>query len=138
MLDELVGLGLDAGSLAALSLVPLLRVAWADGKVQPKEREALLEAAGKSGMAPGSPAQQLLESWIDREPDPRLFQAWKDYVGALRGSVSEDSIVALRTELLSRAKAVARAAGGILGVGGTVGSEQRVIDELEKAFEAGG
>jgi hypothetical protein len=89
-------------------------------------------------MAAGSPAQQLLESWLDREPDGRLFQAWKDYVSALRGSVSEESIEALRKELLARAKAVARAAGGILGVGGTVGSEQRVIDELEKAFEAGG
>ena len=45
LLDKLVAAGLDAGSLAALGLVPLLQVAWADGKVQPQEREALLEAA---------------------------------------------------------------------------------------------
>jgi hypothetical protein len=138
LLDELVNLGLDAGSLAALSLVPLLRVAWADGKVQPRERAALLEAAGKSGLEAGSPAQELLMSWIDSEPDTRLFQAWKDYVKALHGAVSEDSVLALRTEVLGRAKAIARAAGGILGVGGTLGSEQRVLDELEATFDARG
>jgi hypothetical protein len=135
LLDELVGLGLDAGGLAALSLVPLLKVAWADGKVQPREREALLEAAGKAGVAPKSPAHDLLVGWLDREPEGRLFQAWKDYVRALRGAVSDDSVLALRTEVLARAKAVARAAGGILGVGSTLGSEQDVLDELEAAFD---
>jgi hypothetical protein len=67
-----------------------------------------------------------------------MFQAWKDYVRALHGSVSDDSLVALRTEVLARAKAVARAAGGILGVGSTLGTEQDVLDELEMAFRAGG
>jgi hypothetical protein len=134
LLDELVGLGLDAESLAALGLVPLLQVAWADGKVQQRERDALLEAAQKSGVKPGSTAYELLMGWLDREPDPRLFQAWKDYVRALRGAVSEDSILALRTEVLARANAVARAAGGILGVGSVWGTEKGVLAELEAAF----
>ena len=134
LLDELVGLGLDAESLAALGLVPLLQVAWADGKVQQREQDALLEAAKKSGVAPGTAGYELLVSWLDREPDPKLFQAWKDYVKALRGAVSEDSLLALRTEVLARAKAVARAAGGILGVGSVWGTEKRILDELEEAF----
>jgi hypothetical protein len=134
LLDELVGLGLDAAGLAALSLIPLLQVAWADGAVQKRERDALLEAARKSGIEAGAPAHQLLIGWLDSQPEPRLFQAWKDYIRALRDAMSDESIAALRTEVLSRAKAVARAAGGILGVGGTLGSEQRVIDQLEAVF----
>jgi hypothetical protein len=135
LLDELVGLGLDAAGMAALSLIPLLEVAWADGKVQPRERDALLEAAKKSGIEAGGPAHRLLVGWLDREPEAGLFRAWKDYVRALRGAVSQDSLLALRTEVLARAKAVARAAGGILGVGSTLGSERDVLDQLEAAFD---
>jgi hypothetical protein len=136
LLDELVGLGLDSAGLAALSLIPLLQVAWADGQVQPRERDALLEAAKKSGIEPGGSAYELLAGWIDRKPEAQLFQAWKDYVGALRGTASDDSIRALRTEVLGRAKAVAHAAGGVLGVGSVVGSEKSVLDQLEAAFDS--
>ncbi|HVR29889.1 MAG TPA: hypothetical protein VMS86_10200 [Thermoanaerobaculia bacterium] len=135
LLDELVALGLDAESLAALGLIPLLQVAWADGKVQPREHDALLEAARKAGVEPGSTGYEMLLSWIDREPDPKLFQAWKDYVRALRGAVSEGSLLALRVEVLDRAKAVARAAGGILGIGSIWGTERNVLEELEDAFK---
>jgi hypothetical protein len=136
LLDELVALGLDAEGLAALGLIPLIEVAWADGKVQARERDALLEAAKKSGVTPGTAAYELLSSWLEREPDPKLFAAWKDYVRALRGAVSQDSFLALRTEVVERAKAVARAAGGILGVGGVWGTEKGVLAELEAAFDA--
>jgi hypothetical protein len=135
LLDELVALGLDAESLAALGLVPLIEVAWADGKVQARERDALLEAARKSGVVAGSTSYELLVGWLDREPEPGLLRAWKDYVAALRGAVSEDSVRALEAEVMARARSVARAAGGILGVGGVWGSEQRVLDQLEAAFK---
>lgn len=135
LLDELVRLGIDASGLAALALIPLLEVAWADGKVQPREREALLEAAKKSGVVPGGPGYELLAGWLDREPEARLFQVWKEYVRALRGAVSDDSILALKTEVLARAKTVARSAGGVLGVGSVVGTEQGVLDQIEAAFE---
>jgi hypothetical protein len=134
LIDELVAIGLDGESLAALGLVPLLQVAWADGKVQQREHDALLEAAKKSGVAPGTTGYELLLSWIDREPDDKLFAAWKEYVRALRGAMSEQALRALRDEVLARAKSVARSAGGILGVGSVWGSEKDVIRELEEAF----
>jgi hypothetical protein len=45
ILEKLVELGIDAATWAALSLVPLVEVAWADGDVKAKEREAVLAAA---------------------------------------------------------------------------------------------
>ena len=40
----------------------------------------------------------------------------------------------LRKEFIERAHAVARASGGVLGIGATSGAEQDVIARLESAF----
>jgi len=45
LLERLVDLGIDARSWTALSLVPLVEVAWADGTIDEKERTAILAAA---------------------------------------------------------------------------------------------
>ena len=44
-LEKLVALDIDSDTLAALSLVPILKVAWADGAIDDKERKAALSAA---------------------------------------------------------------------------------------------
>src|SRR5580765_202436 len=41
VLDKLLALGIKAETVAALSFVPLLEVAWADGSIDPKERAAV-------------------------------------------------------------------------------------------------
>jgi hypothetical protein len=102
--------------------------------VQPRERAALLEAAKKVELAEDSPGYQLLTGWFDRKPEPRLFEAWKDYVHALRGTMADDTFGAIRDAILGRAKAVARAAGGILGVGSVLGAESDAIKEIEAAL----
>ena len=56
VLDKLLGLGVRAETVAALSIVPLVEVAWADGSLDPKERRAVLDRARDSGIAPGSTA----------------------------------------------------------------------------------
>ncbi len=50
VLDRLVALGMRADTIAALSLVPLVAVAWADGEIQDDERSAILQ--GAHGKAP--------------------------------------------------------------------------------------
>jgi hypothetical protein len=134
LLDRLVAAGLDAPSLAALGLIPLLHLAWADGKVQPRERAALLDSAKKVEVVEGSPGYQLLTGWFDREPEPELFETWKEYVHALRGAMDDETFRAVRDAILGRAKAVARAAGGILGVGSVLGTEHHAIKEIEAAL----
>jgi hypothetical protein len=134
MLDKLVAAGMDAGSLAALGLIPLLQVAWADGKVQPQEREALLEAAKRVELAEGSTGYQLLTGWFDREPQPELFDLWREYVRALRGAMTDETFGEIRRVILERARIVARSAGGVLGVGSVLGSEHDVIKHIEAAL----
>jgi hypothetical protein len=134
LLDRLVKAGLDSESLAALGLIPLLHVAWADGKVQPQERSALLDAAKRVELHEDSPGHQLLTGWFDQEPDPQLFQVWKEYVRALKDAMAEDTFAAVRNVIVDRARTVARAAGGIVGVGAVTGTEHDAIKEIEAAL----
>ena len=54
VLDKLVALGLRGNTIAALSLVPLIQVAWADGTIQDNERTAILQGAHGKGLEEGT------------------------------------------------------------------------------------
>jgi len=45
VIDRLVALDLDGGTIAALGLVPLVEVAWADGTLHERERDAVVQAS---------------------------------------------------------------------------------------------
>jgi hypothetical protein len=134
LLEKLIELGIDARSWTALALVPLVEVAWADGTVEPKEREAVLAAAREHGVDPDSPGQALLENLLTTRPDASLFAAWGSYVTALAANFPADVRDAMRARLVERARKVARAAGGILGIHSISDAEKRVIAALEKPF----
>ncbi len=137
VLDHLVKLGLDAETVIALGLVPLIDVAWADGKMDERERLAVLSAAREKGIDDASPAGLLLASWLSAPPPPKLREVWIDYVRALCQKLAPKERSELRDDLLGRAREVAEAAGGFLGLGSKVSSdEQRELARLEAAFEA--
>jgi hypothetical protein len=136
VLDKLVELGIGAGTLTAMTLVPLVEVAWADGKMDDKERDAILKGAEAQGVAPGSDAFVLLEDWLANRPPPRLLSAWRDYIGALCEQMLPEERKQLKREVLDRARAVAEAAGGFLGLGSKVSAEEeQVYGILETAFK---
>lgn len=135
VLRKLVDLGVQPRTLAPLALVPLVEVAWADGSMAPKEREAIVAAAEAAGLDRGSAGFALLESWLEERPEPALRQVWFEYVRALCSALDEAGRQRLRSEVMGRARAVAEAAGGILGLGRKVSqAEERVLRELEAAF----
>src|SRR5690242_13449288 len=114
VLDQLLKLGIRAETLAALSTVPLVEVAWADGELDANERRMIIERAG---IARESAAGALLEAWLDRRPDLKLFTAWTQTIQAMRSQLAPDVAARLKTSLLEQAHAVAAASGGIFGVG---------------------
>jgi hypothetical protein len=135
VLDRLVGLGLDADTVAALALVPLVRVAWADGRMDERERQAVRAAARERGIDDASPAGLLLEGWLSTAPPSSLREAWVGYVQALCARLSAPERERLREEVLGRARAVADAAGGFLGLGSKVSQAERdELARLETAF----
>ena len=129
LLQDLIDLGIRAATMAALGLVPLVQVAWADGKMDDEERAVLLEAASSSGVEAGSDSFALLESWLVERPGPEMMAAWSEYISALSASCSAGSRETLRAVTLGRARSVAEAAGGLLGIGSIARSEQRVLDQ---------
>jgi hypothetical protein len=137
VLDRLVALGVDGATTAALSLAPLVLVAWADGGPDDKEREATLSAAAETGVEKGGPSHQLLERWLATRPPPHLLAAWTDYIRAVSPKLDEPRRQQLKSDLVGRARKVAEASGGLLGLGWkTSPAEEDVLARLEKAFSA--
>jgi tellurite resistance protein len=135
LVDHLLELGLGPETVLAVTMVPLAMVAWADGAVQPKEREAILRAAEDNGIAPGSVARQLLEGWLTQAPGTTLVDAWKRYVAAIWPALSPHEHDEIRQSGLERARSVAEAAGGFLGLGSRVSAKERtVLDEIAKVL----
>ena len=74
LLARLAELGIRPETLAALTLIPLIETAWADGVMHAKERDAVLRGAATSGIAPDErelPAARALDDRAARARDLR-------------------------------------------------------------------
>ncbi|HEU0036105.1 MAG TPA: hypothetical protein VFQ53_36080 [Kofleriaceae bacterium] len=134
VLERLVALGLKANTIAALSLVPLIAVAWADGSIQENERTAILQGAHGKGLEQGTDGYELLQTWLAKKPTEELFTAWESYIKALAVQLNDEQNRLLKNQIVGFAKMVAAAAGGILGFGKVSGSEEKVLERIEAAF----
>lgn len=132
VLASLVDNGVTTETLVAFSIVPLLHVAWADRRLEPAERDALLTEALASGITRDSGAYSLLEGWLGRDPDVTLFPAWKEYNDAMASHLSDTDHAVLKTSVLEKARRIARASGGFLGLGSVSRAESEAIAELER------
>lgn len=134
VIEELLTVGVLPGMLQAMTLVPAIHVAWANGFVEKKEREAILTAAHSVGISEESTTGQLLVSWLEHHPAPELFDVWKDYVTALHSVLDIVSYRHLHQGAVDTARRIAEAAGGILGVHAVSVSEERAIKAIDEAF----
>jgi hypothetical protein len=134
VLDKLVALGLKANTIAALSLVPLIQVAWADGSIQDNERTAILQGAHGKGLEQGSDGYELLQTWLKKKPDDELFTAWEAYIKALAAQLNDEQNRLLKNQIVGFAKMVAASAGGILGFAKVSKDEEKVLHRIEAAF----
>jgi hypothetical protein len=135
LLDHLLELGVNAETVLAMMLLPLVRVAWADGAIDAKEREAILKAAAQRGLHPETPGHDLLKSWLEHEPGESTVEAWRKYLEGVWPSLTWDERNELRERLLGLARGVAEAAGGFLGLGSKISQAERVVlDEIEAAL----
>ena len=133
VLDSLVQVGITAETLAALAMIPLVAVAWADGKLDEAEREAIERAADEAHVTDDHRA--LLAEWLISAPDASLLDAWKQYAKTLAGEMDAAACDALCTRIVGGARQVAESAGGFLGLGNkTSAREAEVLAELEACF----
>ena len=136
ILDRLLELDVQAETVAALALVPLIQVVWADGHLDDREREAVLTAAKSSGLSEETVEYDLLANWLSRRPDRNLREAWQSYIEGLCERLNQEERDSLKDEWLGRARAVAEASGGVLGLGSKISKEEaEVLEEMERAFQ---
>jgi len=135
VLDSLIASGIGPDTIASVTLIPLVAVAWADREMEDKEREAILKAAVEAGITSGSASFSILEKWLDEKPDDQLLASWTDYVGAMKSKLDDAAVNQLKGSIVTRATTVAEAAGGYLGLGNKVSDvERKVLTQLESAF----
>lgn len=134
VLTRLVELNIKPETVAALSTVPLVEVAWADGKVDEDERRVILEHADTMGIAPGTIERELFERWLSHRPEPTLLEAWKSYISGLCERLGPEEVQSLKEELLRSTTATAKASGGFLGMGKISKQEQEVLAQLVSCF----
>ncbi|MCA9135433.1 MAG: hypothetical protein KDB00_01705 [Planctomycetales bacterium] len=131
---HLMDAGIDASNVAALTLTPIVFVAWASGTVSPEERQGVVSAALRRGVDSNPLAFRLLEQWLHTRPPRELWQIWKEYAATLHASLPPTTADKLRSRLVAQAEEVAKASGGVLGVGKICPAEQRVLDEIESVL----
>ena len=135
LVDHLLDLGINPETVLAVTLIPLAMVAWADGSIEPKEREAIQRSAAEKGILPGSVAEKVLNTWLTDPLGADLVDTWRRYIQTIWPSLTPHERAEVRKMGLDRARAVAEAAGGFLGLG--LGSrisvqEKAVLDDLAK------
>ena len=116
-------------------LSALVLVAWADGKLDDREREAILKAARARGLAAERVAGPLLDKLLAQPPDPKLLTQWKSYVTRLWGRFTAGERWQMRQNLLGSARGGAEAAGGFLGVAAKISPEAgRVLEAIARVL----
>lgn len=73
LLARVRALGITLENAPALFLTPLVQVAWAEGSVGNREREAVLRIARQRDVEEGSPAYAQLVEWLQVRPSDALF-----------------------------------------------------------------
>ncbi len=131
LLDRLLELGVTPDTALAFQALPLVEVAWADGRVDADERWRVLCAAAASGLELGRPAHAQLELWLARRPAQELFDAWHAF--ARSGPKRRQESARIR-RVLGEARAVAAAAGGVLGYGAVSAPERAAVARIRDAL----
>ena len=135
VLMNLVKAGIKAQTLAAVTTIPMVEVAWCDGAVNAAERSAILNAAANMGIKPGTAPHDLLERWLVDRPDSRIVAAWKEYVQELAKLMPKDTIEAMHKNVIDRCVKVAEAAGGFVGIHRISKIEQATIDDFANVLK---
>lgn len=131
LLRWLARLGMDDLSYRVLPALPLMPVAWADGEVQPGEERALRAFVAR--FSPGPEAWLLLEDWLLHPPSEAYVRRGHAALAALAGRRGQHLSLpgAVGDAVRAAALDVARAHGGVFGVGAVSRAEARALRALD-------
>jgi hypothetical protein len=100
----------DYGKL--IPLVPLVKTAWAEGRVTRRERYLIFEAAARKGIKPGMRAHKTLAEWLERHPTAEFYDAALETLNENWQMLDADEKSRRKFDLLSDCTLIAEASGG--------------------------
>ncbi len=127
-------LGMDRESWRALPLLPLVQVAWADGRVQDSEREFIL-ALATDRFSLEDEGRRLLRNWLHHPPSSAYVR--DGHLALLELCRHASTPVGPETlqDVISFAQQVAQAAGGFYGFGAVGRAEAEIIEQIAQALK---
>lgn len=133
LIESLGKLGINEENYRVLSVLPLVMVAWADGRVQNAEKGKIFQIAGERGLLDGG-GDEVLSGWLRQKPAPGYFESGFKVLVELARKQREtgaDMNAATLRELIDLSFDVAQAAGGLFNQLWTVSAPEReALDTL--------
>jgi hypothetical protein len=139
LLRQLRELGATRDTGSAFLLAPLVQVAWAEGTVSERERQAVLRLAADRGIESGSAAHAQLLEWLRERPSDAVFDAAlaviKVGLSVLSPAEREERV----RRIIRACHEIAEASGGglarVLGLAsGVQGEEESILDSINAAL----
>lgn len=135
LLKELEERGFTASTVSLLQLMPLIEVAWAEGRVSDAERTMIVEVARAHGIAQGTHADAQLGEWLERQPSDEVFTSALRVMRAVFETLPSDQRKHRFDSLVTYCTALASASGGIFGFGSISAQEADVMRRVAAALE---
>ncbi len=135
LVDHLVKAGFDSDSARALYLLPLVDVAWADGRVQKEEQKQILSALEKHGVESTSKAYQIVTRWIERGPSDESFMQARSLLEPIVAELKKSG-KDVSSWILEASEKVASVTNNLFGLGSKMISkeERSYLETLAKKF----
>lgn len=129
-------LGVEESACKVVGLLPLVYVAWADGKVQKAERDAIMRAAGDMGWLAGG-GEAVLERWLQHPPTKAQLETGIRLLNHLARDQADHHFDGDDLHLLLlMCKDVANAAGTVLGIGKAQSFDEiRALETIAAALQ---
>jgi hypothetical protein len=136
LLQELKDLGFTPETVTLLPLVPVLRMAWAEGGITSAERDLLVRLARSRGIAEGSAADRQLSAWMVKQPDEATFVRAGRLIRAMLDSRSPETSDLSADDLVEYCERIAEASGGIFGIGRVSAEEKKLLASIAEDLKA--
>ena len=130
ILKLLASMGIDDLSFRVLPLLPLVRVAWADGEISDAERE-VIETTAQNQYGLGVEGRRVLNNWLTYPPSERSLRRGELALRAIAEKSNDfDLGENVLKDALKLSRSVAKATGGLWGLGAIGKEEKAALKDL--------
>lgn len=135
VVTALIAFGVDAATAPLVELVPAVQVAWSDGGLSAAERAEIERLMSQRQLqSSGVAGSRLMAGWLAEQPSGDLYRAATTALRLRLAGLGVDERRHLATQIVGDCTAVAKASGGLLGMGALSRAESDSIRDLAAAL----